>query len=554
MSINSNRFWKMLKPDKKEIYQVYTFALFKGLIALTIPLGIQTIINFIQGGNISTSWIMLSILIGLGIALNGWFQLIQMRILENIQQHIFTRSAFDFVSRIPKIKSEELQNYYAPELMNRFFEVMTIQKSLPKTILHFSTAILQIFFGLMLLSLYHPFFIIFSIVLVLMVIGIISLTSKRAFQTSVEESKFKYKLVSWLEEMARSKTTFKIASQSELPVRKTDEKVTKYLLSREKHYSILKNQFGLLLAFKIIITLSLLLIGGLLVINQQMNIGQFVAAEIIILLIIDSSEKIITSLESVYDMFTSLDKLEQVYQFKLDTDTGTQELNTQQNNGLSIELVNIKFGYSENDFIIDDLSFKFLAGKKYCISGNNGSGKSTLMNLISGNLTPVSGNICINELPVQNYFKKDIARAISCALRDDTLFEGTIMDNITLGRPENTPDQINKVLEDVYLASFIKSLPNGIDTILDPMGKRLPHSINQKIILARCLAGFGCVNIIETNTDSIEKKEKTTIIDALFNNNKTVIISSNDEYIKSKCDFVILMKEGKFDQIISKQA
>lgn len=552
MSLNSNRFWKMLRPDKKEIYQVYTFALFKGLIALTIPLGIQTIINFIQGGNISTSWIMLSILIGLGIALNGWFQLIQMRILENIQQHIFTRSAFDFVNRIPKIKSEELQNYYAPELMNRFFEVMTIQKSLPKTILHFSTAILQIFFGLMLLSLYHPFFIIFSIVLVLMVVGIISLTSKRAFQTSVEESKFKYKLVSWLEEMARSKTTFKIASQSELPVRKTDEKVTKYLLSREKHYSILKNQFGLLLAFKIIITLSLLLIGGLLVINQQMNIGQFVAAEIIILLIIDSSEKIITSLESVYDMFTSLDKLEEIYQFKLDADNGTQELNTQQNNGLSIELVNIKFGYSENDHIIDDLSFKFLAGKKYCISGNNGSGKSTLMNLISGNLTPVSGNLCFNELPVQNYSKKAFARAISCALRDDTLFEGTIMDNITLGRPESTPDQLNKALEDVYLTSFIKSLPNGIDTILDPMGKRLPHSINQKIILARCLAGFGCVNIIETNTDSIEKKEKTTIIDTLFNNNKTVIISSNDEYIKSKCDFVILMKEGKFDQIISK--
>jgi ABC-type bacteriocin/lantibiotic exporter with double-glycine peptidase domain len=552
MSVNSNRFWKMLKPDKKEIYQVYTFALFKGLIALTIPLGIQTIINFIQGGNISTSWIMLSILIGLGIALNGWFQLIQMRILENIQQHIFTRSAFDFVNRIPKIKSEELQNYYAPELMNRFFEVMTIQKSLPKTILHFSTAILQIFFGLLLLSLYHPFFIIFSIVLVLMVVGIISLTSKRAFQTSVEESKFKYKLVSWLEEMARSKSTFKTASQSELPLRKTDEKVTKYLLSREKHYSILKNQFGLLLAFKIIITLSLLLIGGLLVINQQMNIGQFVAAEIIILLIIDSSEKIITSLESVYDMFTSLDKLEEIYQFKLDTDNGTQELNTIGKDGLSIELVNIKFGYSENDLIIDDLSFKFLAGKKYCLSGNNGSGKSTLMNLISGNITPVSGNLCINELPVQNYSKKDIALAVSCALKDDTLFEGTITENITLGRPELTPDQLNKVLDDVYLSTFIKSLPNGIDTILDPMGKRLPHSINQKIILARCLAGFGSLNIIETNTDSIEKKEKTTIIDTLFNNNKTVIISSNDEYIKSKCDFVILMKEGKFDQIISK--
>ena len=128
------RFKNLILVDKKDVYQLLIYAVLAGLISLSIPLGIQSIINFIQGGNISTSWIMLSILIGLGIALNGWFQLIQMRILENIQQHIFTRSAFDFINRIAKIKSEELHNHYAPELMNRFFEVMIIQKSLPKTI------------------------------------------------------------------------------------------------------------------------------------------------------------------------------------------------------------------------------------------------------------------------------------------------------------------------------------------------------------------------------------------------------------------------------------
>ena len=551
MNKNSNRFWKMLKPDKKEIYQVYTFALFKGLIALSIPLGVQTIINFIQGGNISTSWIMLSILIGLGIALNGWFQLIQMRILENIQQHIFTRSAFDFINRIAKIKSEELHNHYAPELMNRFFEVMIIQKSLPKTILHFSTAILQILFGLILLSLYHPFFIIFSIALVLMVIGIVSFTSKKAFETSVEESKFKYKLVSWLEEMARSKTTFKLSAQSPLPIAKTDEKVEDYLISREKHYSILKNQFGLLLVFKIIITLALLLIGGMLVINQQMNIGQFVAAEIIILLIIDSSEKIITSLESVYDMFTSLDKIEEIYQFKLDEDKGTQPL-SKDKEGLNLELVNLKFGYNKTDLIIDEISFEFLSGKKYCLSGNNGSGKSTLINLISGNYKPNSGNICINQLPIQNYSKTDVSNSFGFALRDETLFEGSIMENITLGRPDITIDDLHNTLETVLLTSFIKSLPNGIDTIIDPMGKKLPHSIYQKIILARCIANTANALIIEANFDAIEKSERQNIIDSIFNNNKTIIISSNDEYIKSKCDAVIVMKDGKFDQIISK--
>ena len=553
MSSHQQRFWQMLKPNKKEIYQVYTFSFFKGLIALSIPLGIQTIINFIQGGNISTSWILLSILIGLGIALNGWFQLIQMRILENIQQSIFARSAFDFIHRITRIKSEEIQHYFAPELMNRFFEVMIIQKSLPKTILYFTTAILQIVFGLILLSLYHPFFILFSLILVLMVIGIIVITSKKALSTSIEESKYKYKVVSWLEEVARAKTSFKLAADSILPETKADERVSGYLLSREKHYQILRSQFSLLLVFKIIITLSLLLIGGLLVINQKMNIGQFVAAEIIILLILDSSEKIITTLESVYDMFTSLEKIEEIKTFQLDDNGGNQTINPT-SKGITLELINLKYAYNNNNFIINDLSYVFKAGHKYCISGENGSGKSTLLHLISGNYKPIQGNICINQLPVRNYHKEQLSLHIGTALREETIFESTILENITLGRTQLNTDQINQLLNVVYLTDFIKSLPNGINTILDPLGKKIPHSIHQKIILARSIATAPSLLIIESNWDSIEKSEKIKIIDYLLdkNNNQTVIISSNDDYTMSKCDEIITLKNGRIIEINSK--
>jgi ABC-type bacteriocin/lantibiotic exporter with double-glycine peptidase domain len=176
---------------------------------------------------------ILVFIVTIGIAMGGYMQLMQMRITETIQQKIFTRAAFDFTYRIPKIKFEEIYKHYAPELMNRFFDVLTLQKSLAKIIIEFSTAILQITFGLILLSLYHPFFILFSILLVILVYSIIKFTTKKGLETSLEESKFKYKVVSWLEELARSKDSFKLAGITNLPELKTDERVTGYLESRE---------------------------------------------------------------------------------------------------------------------------------------------------------------------------------------------------------------------------------------------------------------------------------------------------------------------------------
>ncbi|MBN8697858.1 MAG: ABC transporter ATP-binding protein, partial [Bacteroidetes bacterium] len=339
------RFWLLLKPDQKEIYQVYTYAFFKGAIALSLPIGIQSIVNLIQGGQVSTSWMVLVGIVVLGIAMGGYMQLMQMRITETIQQKIFTRAAFDFTYRIPKIKLESIYKHYAPELMNRFFDVLTLQKSLAKIIIDFSTAILQIIFGLILLSLYHPFFIIFSLLLIILVYGIIKYTAKKGLETSLNESKYKYKVVSWLEELARSKDSFRLSGNTNLPEIKTDERVEGYLTYREDHFKVLKMQYILLLAFKVIIALGLLVVGGLLVLDQQMNIGQFIASEIIILLVIDSSEKIILNLENIFDILTSLEKVGQVTDLELENLDQNSSLDHTLDKALKVEIKNISFAY-----------------------------------------------------------------------------------------------------------------------------------------------------------------------------------------------------------------
>lgn len=542
------RFWLLLKPDNKEIYQVYTYAFFKGVITLSLPIGIQSIINLIQGGRVSTSWLVLVGIVSAGIAMGGYMQLMQMRITETIQQKIFTRAAFDFTYRIPKIKFESIYKYHAPELMNRFFDVLTLQKSFAKIIIEFSTAILQIVFGLILLSLYHPFFIFFSILLIVLVYFIIKLTSKKSLETSLTESHFKYKVVSWLEELARSKDSFKLAGITHLPESKTDERVTGYLESRENHFDILKKQYILLLLFKIFVALGLLIVGGFLVLDQEMNIGQFVAAEIIILLVIDSTEKIILNLENVFDILTALEKLGQVTDLELDNQVENSSLNHNIVTPIQIEIKDLSFTYpGRTKTVLKGINYSFDANKSYCISGNNGSGKSTLIHLISGLYQPQSGSVCVDGLPIGNYNISELYKVLGNGLAEETIFEGTLLENISLGRDFIKIEDVKWATEKVFLSEYIKGLPQGLDTKIEIAGHKLAKSIRQRIIIARSIVNRPKLLLLENHTDYIEETDRNKIIDFLLNksNGWTLISISNDRYLQTKSDTVIYMNEGE---------
>ena len=238
------RFYKLLSLDKKDVFQLFFYAIFSGLISLSLPLGIQAIINFIQSGRVSASWVILVILVVIGVALVGILALMQLRITENLQQKIFIRSSFEFASRLPRIQFQSLYNSYPPELANRFFDTLTIQKGTSKMLIDFSAALLQIIFGIVLLSLYHPFFIVFGLLLLLLLYSIFRFSYKSGLETSLIESKYKYKSAGWLQEIARNITSFRKTENYEFALQKNDEVVNNYLTYREKHFNIIKRQFS----------------------------------------------------------------------------------------------------------------------------------------------------------------------------------------------------------------------------------------------------------------------------------------------------------------------
>ncbi|MEY2869944.1 MAG: hypothetical protein RIR01_2447 [Bacteroidota bacterium] len=540
------RFYNLLQLDKKDVAQIFFYAIFAGLISLSLPLGIQAIINFIQSGHASVSWIVLIIIVIIGVALVGILSLMQLRITENLQQKIFVRSSFEFATRLPKIKFEALYNSYPPEIANRFFDTLTIQKGTSKLLIDFSAALLQIAFGIILLSLYHPFFIVFGILLFFLLYFIFKFSYRSGLETSLKESKFKYKVASWLQEIARNNSSFRNDLNYNYALQKNDAIVSGYLDYREKHFNVIKKQFIQLIGFKVLITASLLLIGGYLVLSQEMNIGQFVAAEIIILLVINSVEKIILGLETFYDVLTATEKIGQVTDLEIEEETSEPYDNCYSN--ISLETENLTFRFPDSkQKSLNEIDLKIDQGEHIFLDGKNGSGKTTLIRILSGLLQPTGGTFYINDDTFKKINLKQYRSQIGCIIHGETPFEGTILNNITFNDKSISSEDLKWAITGLQLNDLIKSLPKGLDTAIFPEAKQLSSSNVKKILLARSIIHKPKILFYEDPTDMMDENVAKEIIDFLTakEHNWTIIVSSKNPYWKTKSDRIITMQDGK---------
>ena len=439
----------------------------------------------------------------------------------------------------------EIRDYYPPELANRFFDTITVQKGLSKLLLDVPAALLQIVFGLLLLSFYHPFFIIYGILLLVLVYLVFRFTVQKGMDTSLEESKSKYKVAHWIQEVARSLVSFKLSGRTSLAVDKNDILVTDYLKARESHFRVLLMQFVQLIGFKVLVTAGLLIIGGLLVLNQEMNIGQFVAAEIIILLVITSVEKLIRGFETFYDLLTSLEKLGQVVDKELENQAGNFPLSDEE--PLTVELNNVSFRTNSMKNILSDISLKITPGSRQLIIGTNGSGKSTLLRLIEGIIEPTEGTIYANDFSLSGINPNHYRSFLGQSMTEESPFEGTILENITFGDKDIPYKDLQWALESVGLLSFVKEQPNGLNTVIYPEGQQIPYTVARKIVLARSIVRKPKLLLLNDPLNQFDKVEAERLMKFLGDpaNPWALVVVSQDLRWMETCKKIITMDQGR---------
>jgi ABC-type bacteriocin/lantibiotic exporter with double-glycine peptidase domain len=540
------RFWSMLRPDQKEIRNIYLFSIFSGILSLGLPLGIQMIINFIELGQMSTSWFVLVVIVVLSIGFSGLLNIFQLRITENLQQRIFTRSAFEFAERIPLIRLKELMKKYGTDLTHRFFDTLTIQKGMSKLLIDFTAAILQLVFCLVLLSFYHSFFIFLGVFLVFTLGLIVRLTARQGMLASLDESSYKYKIAHWLKEIAQARFSFNLSGNRKFHIYRTDEYVQGYLSARDQHFKVLVKQYAYLIIFKVLIALTFLIIGGLLVINQQMNIGQFVASEIIILLILSAVEKLILSIEVVYDVFTAIEKIGQVTDLPIEL-AQKNEVELADVNGLSIEFDQVSCQLDSYELSpLTDIQLQIHPQEKIGFISDSSLSTSVLFCSLVGLLDCSKGTISFNGIPLENLNKQSLREQIGSVLYRDQLVYGSVMDNIRFGRNEISLAMIEEELSALNLKSFIHAMTDKFQGILNPESHLIPVDVERKLLVARALIGQPNLLILEDPTAGLTSIQKEELLQQLFKNeNKTVLVASSDPMVLTYCSRIIEIHQGK---------
>ena len=538
-------FIRLISSEKKSIWYIYLYAVLGGLISLSLPLGIQSIINFINSGVVATSVVVLIIFVLLGILVSGGIQVMQLSIVEHIQQRLFAKTAFNIADRIPKVKIEHILKFYPPELINRFFDILTVQKGISNILMDMTSAVIQIFFGLILLSFYHPYFIFFGLILVSALALLVYLSGSRGLDSSLKESKYKYKLAFWLEEVARTLVTFKMSGNTNLAVEKTDHLVADYTKSRKKHFKILMFQYFSFVGFKTVITAGLLILGSILVVNNEINIGQFVASEIIIILIMSAVEKVISKLDKIYDLLTSSVKLEQVTTLPMEQLQGFDFDPVEDEKGIAIKTSDLKYKYpGSHTYSLKGIDLEIGSSEKVSLSGFNNAGKTTLIHVLLGLLEDYEGAIFFNGMSLKDTNKTSLHNAISNNLYDTEIFHASLLENITLGRKEVSKEDLLWALEFVGLNEYIGELPDGLHTELISGSLRLPENITHKILMARSVVSRPKLLILNDRLLGNEKKEKKDLLDRLLDQSWTALILSNDPEVMKRCDKNIFLQDG----------
>ena len=544
--------FKYVTKEKKDVTNIYFYAILNGLVQLSVPLGIQSIVSFVMGATMATSIYILIAFVVLGTWLVGYFRLKVMQIIEKIQQKIFVEFALAFAEKLPKVNLSATRKYYLPELVNRFFDTQNLQKGISKILLEIPTALIQILFGILLLSFYHPWFLVFGALVIICVIFIFRFTMESGIKSSIDESDKKYEVASWLEDIAASIKTFKLNSKTEIHVAETDNRVVKYLNDRTSHFRVLVIQYKTIVAFKVIITLVMLVIGTYLLVNQQLNIGAFIATEIVVLTIMTAVEKLIISLESYYDVIAALSKLNKVTDLP-EEDLGAITLENQ-NSGFEIEFKEVNFAFNDYQMILENVNFKIAENSLNVITGSLGSGKSLLLNMMTGFYEPSSGRILIDKIPLKNVDKISLRNQIGMFLEDMTIIKGTVYENIVLGQTHISAEQILEISEEIGVDDFSSQFSNGFFTKISETDTEISFSSKKKIMLLRALVGERRLLILEDPLDGMDDAFKIKMREHLSNlkENTTVIVVSEDPEMIEIADQHLHIEEGTVKILFNK--
>ncbi|MCS7296940.1 MAG: ATP-binding cassette domain-containing protein [Bacteroidia bacterium] len=543
-----NRLARFFSAEGRLVAYIYLYALVSGGASLLVPVVIQAIFTYIQTLQWVTGLTTLILLAAAVLIVAALVRIAQYILIEYLQRRLFLHSTLEIVHHVPRWLYPAVIRENLPGLINRYFEIFTLEKNLSKLLLDVPADLLTITFGIILLSFYAPFFA-FSIVLLTLLVGSILYSSfLSTYKKKKAVSDEKYRMATWLEELARALLTFKVAGFPPLLYRRTQELEERYLRARKHYFSALLTQKGILYFYQIGIALIMLTMGALLVIQQRISLGQFVASELVLFLILNAVQHIVSHLESMYDTFVGIEKLSQIFVPPTEKISGiTLPLKP----AYSITIRDLTFSLSKEGGatrpILQGISLQIQAGEKVCLTGPSGSGKTTLLTLLYGLYEEYTGEVYIEGVNLRQIDLLTLRARIGDALDAGEVIEATVWENLTLGAPHLSWEAVIEVCERLQLRAVIDSLPEGFFTVLPPQGRGVLSGLDvRRLLVARAILVRPSILFVDDIFSGVAWTLKEPIYRFILAPEApyTAVVVSQDPRVMQMCDRIFLLEEG----------
>lgn len=502
----------LMRLERRSVWLVVIFSVAIGLLTLATPVAVQTLVNFVAFGGLTQPLIVLGILLLVFLSTQAVIRCLNSYVAELLQRRVFARAVAELGDRLPRVNREAYDSGFGAGSVNKFFDVLTVQKVGSKLLLDAIGVLLQTSIGLIVLAFYHPYLLAFDLVVVLAIAVILFPLGRGAVRTALRESTAKYAVADALEDVANQPVAFQQVDSNDFALRRADHLASEYLDARRSHFRIVFRQIAGAFALQALAGTALLTIGGLLVIKNQLTLGQLVAAELIVALVLDSFSKFGRKLESVYDLVAASHKIGLLMDTPREREDGhALESRTEP---ASLRLHDVRYAYEGGHESIGPVSTDVAPGSITAIEGRRGSGKSTLAELLYGQRDPGNGHIEVDGQDLRSLSLASM-RSQVCLVQPGQLLRGTVEQNVQFGRPEVDPPAVRRALELVGVMDDVRRLPKGVSTPLIPNGRPLSSGSVDLVLLARAIAGQPRLLILDDICDDLDHESRERVLKAL---------------------------------------
>lgn len=499
------RLLGLVRAERSDVGVIVLYAATAGAFALASPIAIQILINWLAFGALVQPIVGLGVVLLVCLTLGAAAAVMQRVVLETLERRIFVRIVADLSARLPRTRLSALDGVDGEELANRFFDVLTLQKAAGTLLLDGLTAALQVGVAVILLGLYHPSLLLFDLLLVAGTAVVLLPHLRPAVASALVESKKKYQVAGWIEELIRRPLAFRLAGGTALAEARADELTRKWLDARAAHFTVYLRQVVGVHALQVVANAGLLVACGALVLQGELTLGQLVAAEFVVATGLLGLVKFTDKLDTVYDLLAGIDKLGTLLDVPPEAQTGSTARPTHPGARVVARQISARE--------LRPVSFELESGSRTAVLASAGGGKSTLAELVVGVRAADRGEIVLDG-EVADRWAPETRYGDALLLRADTLIQSSVRHNLSLGRPVSD-DVLWSALATVGLADRVRQLHDALDQPLGSNGSPFSTVEVRALLVCRALVLRPRLLVVDSCLDGLGREGRARLLPAL---------------------------------------